>query len=296
MAPEERQSNTTDEPVLRFVESGGVRIAAWDWPGESADARPILFAHATGFHGRAWDEIARHFPERRRIAVDIRGHGRSGKPAPPYAWRDFGRDVAAVAESLGVESALGVAHSMGGHSTVYAAALRPETYAQLLLLDPTIFPPEAYGTERPDASYIRKRKNEFASAEEMIERFRARLPFERWSPQTLRDYCEFGILPANGHFELACPPEIEASIYQESKAPRSNIYPEIASIRQPVWLIRGGRPRKPGVFDLSTSPTAENLAVYFSQSHDEVFEDCTHYIPQEVPGRVAQRIAALLKH
>jgi pimeloyl-ACP methyl ester carboxylesterase len=253
-----------------------------------------LFAHATGFHGRAWDEIARQFPGRRRIAVEIRGHGRSSKPEPPYAWRDFGRDIAAVAESLEITGALGVGHSMGGHSTVCAAVFRPETYARLLLIDPTIFPPEAYGTAPPDASYIRKRKNAFQSADEMIERYHGRLPFSRWHPQVLRDYCEFGILPHDHQFVLACPPHIEVSIYHQSKVPASNIYPDIARIAQPVAVIRAGKTRTPGVFDLSTSPTAENLASYFQNGSDKVFEDCTHYIPQEQPARVAREIALLL--
>lgn len=282
-------------PVLRFVDNGGVSIAAWDWPGTSPDAQPLLFAHATGFHGRAWDEIARRFPERRRVAVDIRGHGRSAKPHPPYAWRDFGRDVAAVAEALGIERALGVAHSMGGHSTVCAASFRPETYARLLLVDPTIFPPEAYGGPLSDARFIAKRKNHFASPAEMVERYRNKLPFSRWHPQMLRDYCEYGVLPVNGHFELACPPAIEASIYHVSKAPQSNIYPEIARIRQPVTLVRSGNARRPGVFDLSTSPTAEHLASYFADVRDTVLPDVSHYIPQETPECVVREITGLLE-
>ena len=90
------------------------------------------------------------------------------------------------------------------------------------------------------------------------------------------------------------PAEIEASIYHQSKVPDANIYPEIASIAQPVTVIRAGRARRPGVFDLSTSPTAENLASYFAESRDKVFEDCTHYIPQEAPARVTEEIALLL--
>ena len=254
----------------------------------------MLFTHATGFHGRAWDEIARCFPERRRIAVEIRGHGRSAKPEPPYAWRDFGCDVVAVAEALGVEGGLGVGHSMGGHSTVCAAAFRPQTYARLLLIDPTIYPPDAYGTAPANASFIRKRKNEFRCAEEMIERFRGKLPFSRWNPQVLHDYCEWGILPKDNGFVLACPPDIEASIYEEAKVESSNIYPEIARIAHPVTVIRAGRARKPGEFDLSTSPTAVDLASYFANARDLVFEDCTHYIPQEAPGRIAEELRRLL--
>lgn len=282
-------------PELVFVDSGGVEIAAWDWPAASRNSgQAIVFTHATGFHGRAWDEIARQFPERRRIAVEVRGHGRSEKPEPPYSWRDFGRDVAAVAEKLGVQGALGVGHSMGGHSTVCAAASRPETFRELLLIDPTIFPRDAYGTPPGDASFIRKRKNEFASAEAMIERFRDKLPFSRWNPQVLRDYCEYGILPRGNEFVLACPPDIEASIYFQSKAPDSNIYPEIESIPLPVTVIRAGRARSQGVFDLTTSPTAVDLASHFAKGRDKMFEDCTHYIPQEAPARVAEEIRLLL--
>ena len=271
-------------PQLTLVHANSLDIAAWVWPGEDP---PLLFAHATGFHGRAWDAIVRALPGRRRIAVEVRGHGRSSKPCPPYLWRDFGRDIVAVAQALDVHDALGVGHSMGGHSTVCAAALRPETYSELLLIDPTIMPREIYGTAPPDASYIGKRRNVFPSAEAMIERFRNRLPFSRWQPQVLRDYCEFGILPRGDEFVLACPPDIEASIYRESRVAASNIYPEIERIQQPVTVIRAGKTREPGVFDLSASPTAPDLAGHFPHGLDMVFADCTHYIPMEAPARVA---------
>ena len=271
-----------------MTHANGVDVAAWVWPG--ADP-PVVFAHATGFHGRAWDAIARQLPGCRRIAVEIRGHGRSSKPDPPYRWRDFGRDIAAVAEALGVHDALGVGHSMGGHSTVCAAALRPGTYAALLLIDPTIMSRELYGTAPPDASYIKKRRNVWKSAEEMIERFQNRLPFSRWQPEVLRDYCKFGILPRGDEFVLACPPDIEASIYHESRVPESDIYPEIERIQQPVAVIRAGKTREPGVFDLSTSPTGPDLAEHFPRGSDMVFADCTHYIPMEAPDRVAELVA-----
>ncbi len=226
--------------------------------------------------------------------MELRGHGRSSKPEPPYAWRDFGRDITAVAEARDIRGALGVGHSMGGHSTVCAAALRPETYAALLLIDPTILSRELYGTQPPDAAFIKKRRNVWKSAEEMIERFRDRLPFSRWHPQVLRDYCEFGILPRGDEFVLACPPDIEASIYHESRVPGSDIYPEIARIELPVTVIRAGKTREPGVFDLSTSPTAPDLAARFTHGRDMVFADCTHYIPMEAPERVAEQIELLL--
>ena len=51
----------------------------------------------------------------------------------------------------------------------------------------------------------------------MFERFKDRLPFARWRPEILRDYCDYGVLPRDGQFVLACPPAVEASIYENSK-------------------------------------------------------------------------------
>ena len=79
--------------------------------------------------------------------------GRSSGLELPYHWRIFGHDMASVAEHWNLRDAVGIGHSSGGHTTVQAAALRPLTYRALLLLDPTIFPPEYYGTEPLDAAF-----------------------------------------------------------------------------------------------------------------------------------------------
>lgn len=279
-----------EAPQLQLISVNGQQLAVWDWPGEDP---PLVFAHATGFHARCWDCIIRMFPGRHRIALDARGHGRSSKPDPPYRWRDFGKDLAAVAERLHVRHALGIGHSSGGHMTALAAALRPETFAALLLLDPTIYPREEYGTPAPDASFTLRRRAVWNSPDEMFERFRDRHPFSLWQPDILRDYCDFGILPNGSGHVLACPPVVEESIYANSKTPESDVYPEIATIRQPVVVMRAGITRTPDTFDLAASPTAVNLASKFAHGRDIVLPGCSHYIPMELPDRVAEEIRRL---
>jgi pimeloyl-ACP methyl ester carboxylesterase len=272
-------------PALTTMAVNGLELAVWDWPG---DGPPILFAHATGFHGRCWDAVIRRLPGRRAIAVELRGHGRSAKPEPPYRWRDFGEDVAEVARQLELRDAVGVGHSMGGHSIVIAAAQRPEAFSSLLLVDPVIFPQEVYGQpQRDDSSYIRKRRNEWSSPAEMIERFRGRPPFVHWDPDVLRDYCEFGLLPDNGRFVLACPPAIEASIYAASNHADADPYDLLARIEQPVTVMRGGIPWNLEKFDLAASPTAPDLASRFRRGRDLLLEGRSHYIPMEAPELVA---------
>ena len=270
---------------------GAISIAVWEWPGSDP---PLILTHATGFHGRIWDRIVGMLPGRHIFAVEMRGHGRSGKPDPPYHWRAFGTDLAAVAHALGLRGGLAIGHSSGGHATVLAAALAPEAFRALLVIDPTIFPPEWYAQPRLDASFTLRRKNDWHSVEEMIERFRHRPPFASWRPEVLRDYCEFGLLPADHGLVLACPPPVEASIYAESNAPESDIYAEIAAVPQPVTVMRAGMERRPGVFELAASPTAADLAAKFRHGRDIVLPGQSHYIPMEVPERVAEEIAGLL--
>jgi pimeloyl-ACP methyl ester carboxylesterase len=277
-------------PELKFVGEPGEELAVWEWPGEDP---PFLFAHATGFHGRCWDRIIRMFPRRHCLALDARGHGCSGPAELPYHWRIFGRDLTAVAEHWDVREAIGIGHSSGGHTTVQVAALRPQTYRALLLLDPTIFPLEFYGTAPPDASFTLRRRAVWASPGEMFERFKTRLPFARWRPEILRDYCNFGVLPHDGKFVLACPPAVELSIYLNSREPASNIYAEVAQLPHPVEVMRAGRERQHETFDLAASPTAVDLASRFAHGRDVLLPEATHFIPMEAPETVAEEIGRL---
>lgn len=277
------------DPSLVKLKVNGLELALWEWAGTGP---PALFVHATGFHGRCWDEVVRRLPGRRAIAVELRGHGRSAKPAPPYAWRDVGSDVAEVVRALNLRGAVGVGHSMGGHSIVVAAAQVPDAFSSLLLVDPVIFPREVYGQpQRDDSSYIRKRRNDWASPEEMFERFRPRPPFSQWRIEAVRDYCEYGLLPRDGRFVLACPPEIEASIYAASNAAEANPYGLLPRIEQPVTVMRGGIPWNMDKFDLAASPAAPDLASHFRRGRDVLLEGRSHYIPMETPELVAAELA-----
>jgi pimeloyl-ACP methyl ester carboxylesterase len=278
-------------PVESHVLVNGVEIALWEWSGEG---RPVLFCHAAGFHARIWDQVIAQLPGTRRCyAFDARGHGRSSKPAPPYAWRDFGADAAAVAGSLGLSGALGVGHSLGGHAVTLASALRPSAFAGLLLMDPVIRSKDRYVGPWTQAQFVRKRRNRWTSPEEMFESFASRPPFDAWDRSALRDYCQYGLLPDGedygADYILACPPEIEASIYEASPAVESNIYPEIATIAIPVHVVRSGRFQDPANV-MGSSPTAPDLAASFAQGTDICLPEHSHFIPMESPELAAQLI------
>jgi pimeloyl-ACP methyl ester carboxylesterase len=182
---------------------------------------------------------------------------------------------------------------MGGHSIALAAALSPAAFSSLALIDPVILPESHYGRGPRTPHFARKRRNRWKSVEEMFERFADREPFRRWDRAVLRDYCEYGLLPApdGDGFVLACPPEVEASIYEHSSIDESNITSEIAGILTPVLIIRTAREWSTGeVMDMMGSPTAPDLALRFPHGRD-MKVPYSHFFPMEAPGDTAEQIA-----
>jgi lipase len=280
----------TRTPVQSQVLVNNIEIALWEWPGEG---QPVFFCHATGFHARIWDQVIARLPGRRCLAFDARGHGRSSKPEPPYPWRSFGADIAALADRIGFVGTLGVGHSMGGHSVTLGAALRPAAFSALVLLDPVIRAKDQYVGAWKKTEFVAKRRNQWASAREMFERFENRPPFASWERAVLRDYCDYGLLQDGNGLILACPPTVEASIYDGSTAVETNIYPEIATIQIPVHVVRAGRKGDPSNF-MGSSPTWPDLAATFARGTDTCAAEYSHFLPMEGPGFTAKVIAEAL--
>ena len=178
---------------------------------------------------------------------------------------------------------------MGGHSVTLGAALQPTAFSALVLFDPVIRAKDEYRGPWKKTAFVAKRRNRWASVQEMFERFENRPPFDSWDRQVLRDYCEYGLMPAGQGFVLACPPEIEASIYDGSTAVESNIHPEIATIQIPVHVVRSGR--YSGQADvMRMSPTAPDLAASFARGRDVLLTEHSHFIPMESPELAAKLI------
>ncbi|MCZ2110525.1 MAG: alpha/beta hydrolase [Dehalococcoidia bacterium] len=273
------------------IRANGVGLELYEWP---ADGPTVFLAHATGFHARCWDEVVERLPGVRCIAIDMRGHGRSEKPDPPYRWTEFGEDVAAVGRQIGLRGALGAGHSKGGYAVTLAAALAPELFSKLLLIDPVIMPPDLYRGRMETEHFAARRRNEWRSPEEMYERFAGRPPFSSWDPEVLRDYVEFGLLPnAQGEgYVLACPPNIEAAVYAGSSG--DTIHEAIKEVRIPVRVLRARQRTADSPMDMSSSPTWPGLAASMPNAEDRYLPQYSHFMPMEDPGFVAGQILEML--
>jgi lipase len=179
---------------------------------------------------------------------------------------------------------------------VQAAAFAPGRLRQLVLVDPVIRGPAEYhlplpppGTLHPSA----QRKNRFASAQEMFERFVDRPPYSVFDTRALMDYCQHGLKPAaDGQgFELACAPAFEGRIYPTAFG-NPGVYASIRALQIPVLVVRA-RPQDPGVkpWDALGTPTYAQLAQEFRNGRDLQLLDKTHMLPMEDPELVARLIA-----
>lgn len=281
-------------PVLHHCTVNGTNLAYFEW-GRAITGKPtLLFVHATGFHGRVWDQIIRALPDIHAIALEQRGHGRSDKVAVSH-WRTFGKDQAEFIQALQLSNLIGIGHSMGAHAMIDAAFLTG-AFDRLLLLDPTVAAPEAYDAAPPDANGelhpAAKRRNRFDSVDDMIARIAHKSAFPRFDPKILRDYCQHGLEPAplpDGGLTLCCTPEVEAHVYMSSLT-NGGVYASARSLDIPVTIVRARRAANDWERDFSSSPTWPELAQEFPRGRDIHFADCSHFIPMERPDRVVELI------
>ncbi|MFE6183899.1 alpha/beta fold hydrolase [Streptomyces sp. NPDC056465] len=133
---------------------------------EAPAGRLHLVEHGTGplvllLHGfpESWYSWRHQLPALaaagyRAVAIDVRGYGRSSRPAATDAYRmlDLVQDNIAVVHALGEESAVVVGHDWGSNIASSSALLHPEVFRAVGLLSVPYAPP---GGPRPTDVFAR---------------------------------------------------------------------------------------------------------------------------------------------
>lgn len=275
-------------------------ICWFEW-GERGEGPSVLLLHATGFHARLWDQVVATLPAGTHvIAPDHLGHGRSAKPASLSEWAITADALLPLVDRFAGTKLVGCGHSMGSYVLSRLAAERPDAFAHIFLIDPVIMDPVFYahaaGQSVPDASEhpVSRRRNRWDGWEAMLASFAERPPYAHWEPQVLADYCRYGLLPAadGESWELACPPRLEASVYLG--AAHTDPYAWLGRITAPSTVIRARSGERSGNLDFSVSPSWPGLGAKLGAVRDEQWAEHSHFIPMEVPRRLADLIATSL--
>lgn len=118
--------------MSNFADLGDLRLHYRD---EGArDGPAVVFSHALGTDLTVWDAVIPLLPEGLRlIRYDMRGHGGSDCPAPPYTMGALVRDAERLLEHLNVENCVFVGLSIGGMIAQGLAVKRMELVRGLVL-------------------------------------------------------------------------------------------------------------------------------------------------------------------
>ena len=97
----------------------------------------LLFVHGWCCDHTAFGPQFDHFAQTHMVtALDLRGCGRSDRPAGAYGVPDFADDLARFCTAVGIAKPVIVGHSLGGMIAVEFAAQHPSIARALVLVDP----------------------------------------------------------------------------------------------------------------------------------------------------------------
>jgi pimeloyl-ACP methyl ester carboxylesterase len=114
-------------------------------------APTVVLLHALGDRAADWGAVAAALAvEFQVVAVDLRGHGGSGRPGT-YSFELMRDDVVRVLDALGFQSVILMGHSMGGVVAYLVAQAQPGRVSRLIVEDaPPPYPRTRPLPERPD--------------------------------------------------------------------------------------------------------------------------------------------------
>jgi pimeloyl-ACP methyl ester carboxylesterase len=120
---ETRRATLPSGVTLNYVQRGAVEGPA------------VVMLHGISDSSFSFSRVMPLMPAHlRAIAVDLRGHGDSDRPAADYSMTAFADDVLALMDTLGIRSATLVGHSMGTFIARRAAEIAPARITRLVLV------------------------------------------------------------------------------------------------------------------------------------------------------------------
>jgi pimeloyl-ACP methyl ester carboxylesterase len=227
----------------------------------------------------------------RVIAPDLRGLGDSSRPFDGYDKRTVGNDVwRLIHDHLGTDAFFLVGHDWGGPTAYAVAAAHPDAVRKLVILDVTI-----PGDGSPNISQGGRRwHHAFHQTPDLPEALIAgREPvYLGWFyrnygrhpnvipdgdiAEYLRTYSQLGALRAGFAYYRAIPRDIADN---EATSRRSKL-------PMPVLALGGDRSWGRGMEVL------ESLRRLATDVRGGVIEECGHWMPEEQPERLLQRLMA----
>jgi 2-(acetamidomethylene)succinate hydrolase len=262
------------------VRAGEVELCVRD-----AGAGPaVVLLHGTTASLGVWDAVVDRLGAGvRTVAVDQRGHGRSGKPATGYDAAAYTADVRALVRALDCGPVVAVGHSLGARNAVVLAAEHPDVVAGVVAVDYTPYVEPAV----LDALETRVRGGDraFASGTDVETYLRERYPL--LPADAVRRRRRYGYAPA-GTGRTLRPLADPAAMVRTVDGLRRDFAAATRAVRVPVTLLRGEHSAivSPRAFAATSELRPDFRAVQLP--------GLDHYVPEEDPQTVADEIVRML--
>ena len=252
-----------------------------------AGAPPVLALHGWPQHWWSWrlviEELAGEF---RMLCPDMRGHGWSGQPADDdFRKQRLADDAIALLDVLGLEQVRLTGHDWGAYGAVLAALTAPERFSSLLAM--SIGHPWLPTTTAARHGYLLAYQLPLATpfvGERVVRDGRyvrgmlgnGRRDGRRWTDAELDTYLDVLRDPATAH--------------ASSKLYRDFLTRDVPAAA--AGAFRGRRPQMPAKLLIGSREPFRAYAAGFPGEID-IIEGAGHFILEEKPQEVAERIRAM---
>jgi pimeloyl-ACP methyl ester carboxylesterase len=222
-------------------------------------------------------------------------------PDKPGSWRSVADDLLAGLREYDLKDLIAIGHSFGGVASLLAIIDEPSRFRALILLDPTIMPPDIMdllkpghddgtGWQGPLVEAARRRRRQFESTDAAYHAFKERRLFSDWPEESLRLYAESMTRPSSSGegVELTWSADWEAFYYQSFYPYTWDDIPKLRNLL-PILAIRGG------TSDTFHAPTADLLRDALPNLTYAEIPGHGHLFPQSAPEQTSRVIAGWLE-
>jgi pimeloyl-ACP methyl ester carboxylesterase len=155
-------------------------------PQGQPNGHTVVLLHGNNFAGFYFGVVIDALRKEgfRVIVPDQIGYGRSSKPIIPYYLADMARNTRAILESLNIEKAMIVGHSMGGMLAARFATQYPDSTERLVLFNPIGLTDARFHNPvgDPDEAYKRTLASTYPTIRASLMRYVAHKP-SAWNSQ-----------------------------------------------------------------------------------------------------------------
>ena len=248
---------------------------------------PLVLLH--GFTGSAmsWGPLAELLAARFTLfAVDIVGHGASGKPETldSYTIDRAARDVVAALGAFGVRRGAWLGYSMGGRLALYVAATVPDAVERLVLIGAS--------PGLVDAGERESRRGADEALAERIEREGVPAFVDEWEALPLfatQARLPEGMRRAIRRIRLANDPRgLANSLRGMGTGAQPALHDQLGDITAPSLLLAGGH-------DAKFAAIADDMAIAMPSARALRVADAGHAVHIEKPAYCVRTITAFLR-